>query len=166
MNSYNPERAKALRDERRRLGMCTECGRRPAFGHYVRCEYCIENGNVRNFARWESDRGLILEQARQRRDRWRSEGRCSACGAELPDRSHKQCPKCRAMSHASYARRYVHRVRPDGVCLRCDRAVEPGFRLCSVHRALCAAAGEKGRRAQDRSRHPWRLDEEIRRGKG
>jgi hypothetical protein len=165
MSGYNPERAKALRDERRRNGICTTCGKRPAFGNYVSCEYCIEKNTVRAYLHRAANRERYNAMQRDKRRKELEAGKCSACHKPNPDLSRVLCPSCRARDHARYMRNYVHKVRPDGVCLRCDRPVEPGWKLCSVHRSLAAAAGEKGRAAQDRSRHLWRLDEQVRRSR-
>lgn len=163
MSGYNPERAKARRDERRRHGICTTCGKHPAFANYASCEYCIEKRTVRS-AKWrERNRDKINQRQRARQRRDVAAGICPSCRQPNPDQSRVWCPKCRAKDHARFMRKYVHKIRPDGVCLRCDRPVEPGWKLCPVHREYAAAAGEKGRAAQDRSRHPWRLDEDARR---
>ena len=163
MSGYNPERAKARRDERRRQGICTTCGKHPAFANYASCEYCIEKRNVRS-AKWrEGNRDKINQRQRARQRKDVAAGICTACRQPNPDTTRVWCPKCRAKDHARYMRNYVHKIRPDGVCLRCDRPVEPGWKLCPVHREYAAAAGVKGRAAQDMSHHPWRMDENARR---
>jgi hypothetical protein len=151
------------RAEWRREGTCTRCGKRPAFGNYKRCEYCIETEDVRGYEYQAKNRERINARRRELRLEAEAEGRCIHCFKENSDPSRKTCPACRAAERARYLRRYTPKVRPEGVCLRCDRAVEPGRKLCEVHRAFAAAAGEKGRAAQDRQRHPWRLDEQARR---
>ncbi len=160
MSGYDPEREKARRDERRRLGICTTCGKRPAFGRFVSCEYCIEKQTLRA-ARWrEENRDRYNERGRVRRLRQIEAGKCPQCHKFNPDRSWVYCPKCRQLAHARYVRAYVRKVRPEGVCLRCDRQTEPGFKLCPVHRQKAAAAGEKGRAAQGKA-HPWRMENEL-----
>lgn len=165
MSDYNSERAKALRDERRRKGICTTCGKHPAFGNYVSCEYCIEKNTVRAYLHRAKNREHYNAIQRDRRKRELEAGKCPSCHKPNPDSSRVQCPRCRAKDHIRYMHNYVHRIRPDGICLRCDRKTEPGFKLCQVHRKMAAISGEKGRAAQDRNRHPWRLDEEVRRSK-
>jgi len=163
MSGYNPERAKARRDARREQGICTTCGKRPAFGHFVQCPYCIEKGALYNARSHIKNREKINERQRENRRKVIDAGICPCCRKPNPDTSRVWCPKCRAKAHAQFIRNYVHKVRPDGICLRCNRPTEPGRKLCEVHRMMAAEAGQKGRDAQNRSKHPWRLDEDIRR---
>lgn len=159
------EKIKQQRAEWRRDGICTRCGKRPAFGNYKRCEYCIESEGVRNYEWQAKNREKINARRREMRQEALDEGRCVHCFKPNPDPTRKTCPKCRAAEHRRFVRDYIPKVRPEGICIRCDRPVEPGWKLCEVHRATAAAAGEKGRAAQDRSRHPWQLDEQVRRMK-
>lgn len=161
--TYNPEKAKADRDEWRRQGLCTACGKRPAFGHYKRCPACIERGTLRSARYRDVNRDRISKRGKESRRRLIENGKCPMCRKPNPDPTRVYCPRCRIRDHAMYLRRYIPSVRPEGVCLRCDRPTHPGWKLCEVHRAMAAAAGEKGRAAQDRNRHPWRLDENARR---
>lgn len=165
MSSYNPEQAKARRDKWRENGICTTCGKAEAFGRFKSCPECIEKNTVRAYLHRAANREQYNAKQRDRRRKELEAGKCPACHKPNPDPSSVWCPDCRARGHARYVRNYIHRIRPEGVCLRCDRRVEPGWKLCPVHRSLAAAAGEKGRAAQDRSKHPWRLDEEVRRSK-
>lgn len=162
MNGWK-EKVKQRRAEWRQAGICTRCGKRPKFGNYARCEYCIESEGVRQYEWQAKNRDKINARIRTRRQEALEDGRCVHCYKPNPDPSRKTCPKCRAAEHTRFVRNYIPKIRPDGICLRCDRPVEPGWKLCTVHRAFAAAAGEKGRAAQDRSRHPWRLDEDARR---
>jgi len=165
MGTYNPEQIKARRDEWRRNGICTTCGKTEAFGNYRSCPECIEKNTMRAYRYREANREHYNAMQRSRRSKELDDGKCPSCHKPNPDTSRVWCPECRAKSHMRYLRGYVHRIRPDGICLRCDRETEPGFQLCPVHRQLAAKAGEKGRAAQDMKRHPWRLDEAARRKK-
>ena len=165
MGTYNLEQIKARRDDWRRNGICTTCGKTEAFGNYRSCPECIEKNTMRAYRYREANREHYNAMQRDRRMRELEAGKCPSCHKPNPDPSRVECPRCRVKSHMRYVSNYVHRIRPDGICLRCDRETEPGYKLCLEHRKMAAIAGKKGRAAQDRNRHPWRLDEQVRRMK-
>lgn len=161
MSGYNAEREKARRDDWRKRGICTQCGKRPAFGDYRRCEYCIERDTMKSYRWRQQNRDQINAKAKLRRQREIAEGKCPSC--HRPNTGQRiTCPRCLAYMHRRYVRNYTPKIRPDGMCMRCERQAMPGMKLCEIHRALAAAAGEKGRAAQDMKRHPWRLDDMAR----
>lgn len=148
--------------ERRANGLCTVCGKEPAFGEYVRCAECIYKSQMREARRSEAYRLRQLTLANERRQRAMADGRCPVCKQPNPDSEHVWCPDCLRKERAYYHRHKVLFPHPPGLCPRCDRPSRPGGVLCELHRQKAILAGQKGREAQDRSRHPWRLDETAR----
>ena len=166
MSSYNGEKIKARRDARRAAGLCTDCGKEPAFGHYLRCADCIYKETVRRWKR-KTRESMDRDNARQNLNYRKAiqEGRCPVCKRENPDARFKQCPECRRKAREYWHRRYVHKPHPPGICPRCDRPSRPGAVLCEVHYEKAIQAGRIGLMVQDRKRHPWRLDEAARKMK-
>lgn len=161
MNNSN-ERKRELRKERRQQGICTSCGKRPAFGRFVECEYCIEKLGVKQYIYYQKNPGKHNAYNKERRKKAEQEGRCTHCLKENPDKRYKTCPTCRAYYRRVKARRYVKKIKPEGICIRCDRVVLPGKKLCEVHYEAACKAIAKGRAKLDLKRHPWKLDEQVR----
>lgn len=166
MNGYNAEKIKAKRDARRAAGMCTDCGKNPAFGHYIRCADCLYKEIIRKSRRMTREL-MDRDNARQRTKYHQAleEGRCPVCKKPNPDTNYNCCPVCRKKGRESWHKRYVPCPHPPGICPRCSKPSRPGAVLCEEHYAKTVEAGRKGCAVQNRTRHPWRLDEEVRRSK-
>lgn len=166
MSNYNAERQRAIRAQRRAEGICTDCGKQPAFGRFVRCAECIYKASMRK-ARQMTREAMDRENERNRRHYHEDvrEGRCPVCRRVNPVPEYKTCPECRRKGRNYYRQHYNPHTRPEGMCPRCDRPSRPGAKLCDVHYAKAVEAGRKGLMAQNRARHPWRLIENMRRMK-
>lgn len=76
------------------------------------------------------------ERSRQRREKWKTEGRCHTCGRELTDDRYVTCELCRKVrgarrSQAMKAKRAAWKA--EGICAECGkRWAEPGKTMCKA----------------------------------
>lgn len=86
------------------------------------------------------------DEQRERRARWRDEGRCTRCGRERDDPEKVMCAKCRDYMHiirhndAENAKERRDMLREHGICTRC------GIRYAEPLRAWCYVCAKKHRR--------------------
>lgn len=107
----------------RSRGLCPTChGKRRAEPGMKQCDVCLE---------------VKRERAKRRMDRFRAEGRCSRCGAQMGDDKHATCEKCRQYSQ-KYTDKGNERLKliyesrkMRGLCVRCGSGwVQAGRSLC------------------------------------
>lgn len=107
-----------LRAERKKLGICTGCGKEKAFSPYVRCPACIEKFTLKNAA-YASQLDAVRKQrirASQKLSaqkifiRRREQGLCPKCGKKKPAVGRKFCERC-LLKMREYIAAYRQRKR-------------------------------------------------------
>ena len=91
------ERNKKLRDKRRSMGLCIECGE-PSYSTYVRCSNHLYIDNVRQRKYYNSHKEERVAKSRANQEYRRNNNMCTACGTELieEDGNHAKCMNCRS----------------------------------------------------------------------
>ena len=162
MPHKDPERRRAFERERHRrrvaerkeMGLCPKCGKKPPAPGRSLCEVCLDRSRVAERARYlraraggtayggrdpESRRRMARERTRKRRRERLEAGLCSRCGHE-PVEDGAVCGSCREERRAAEKKLYEKR-RSRGLCGRCGGAVTGKASTC----ASCAKRDSKRR---------------------
>ena len=145
------ERHRRRSAERRAMGLCPKCGRRPPVPGRSMCESCLERGRAAERARYargkaagdpyggknpEGRRRMARERSKRRRRERKAAGLCTACG-EHPPVEGVVYETCREARRAEERKLYAAR-RAKGLCGRCGRPTFAGAAQCGP----CAALAE------------------------
>lgn len=115
---YMREYQRNLRAERKRLGICTVCGKENAFSPYVRCAACIEKVAIKD-ATYLSQLDAVRKKkirASQKQSRQKifqkrkALGFCPKCGKRKPVAGKKLCERC-LVKYREYTAAYRQRKR-------------------------------------------------------
>lgn len=95
---------KDIREQRRRNGLCPNCGRTRWYDDVIICRVC------RTSSRKSSAKATTEQKrrwAKNSRDKRKREGLCPNCGHERDDNGCKQCNNCLRRQHECYIRNAV-----------------------------------------------------------
>ena len=125
------------------LGVCTKCGKEPAFHKYTLCAYCLERERDKRWtyyhkkaqqADWMQSRRDIQKALRDKRI---AAGICIYCGKRPGAPGHLHCDRCLARRRLRYAEKHpTNTERGRGLCYHCDNPALPGKRTCKRHYAI------------------------------
>jgi len=87
---YKQFRYKKLHKER---GLCVNCAREVIPG-LTKCMFCWSKESLYNKRYYQANKERLNKTARRRRDRYKQENRCTACGAPLMDGDGVVCVNC------------------------------------------------------------------------
>jgi len=90
-----PEKRRIRYARRVKEGLCLECGK-PASPNSVRCAKHTLSHNILNSQYKARNRELLAKKERERRQRWREDGKCVRCGTPLIEGEIGYCMGCRA----------------------------------------------------------------------
>ncbi len=153
------ESQKTAREYRAKLGKCILCGSKTISG-YKMCLECRMNERERPKAVTEEQRQKQNDDNRKRRERYKREHRCVACGKQLPKKYTKvRCPACNAKNRKATERYHRSKgVKPMDLagnghyCAVCLKPVEViGNKLCDNCYRRSVKNIEKANEATDRS---------------
>ena len=112
-------------------GICPVCGRNDLVGEERVCAECKAKQIERNQQR---DNRNVYSYVKERRKRFKEQGRCVVCGTVLTNRGYTTCPSCREKRRQDYAiTKSAHRERriAKGQCYICGSPdLAEGQKLC------------------------------------
>ena len=161
MRTYNPDERKAKYEWYKARHICVACNRERAFENMTMCPACLEKNSAKSAIWREKDREKARASSKRCYDRKKAEGRCVKCGKPNPNAGNNcRCPAC-ARDWKIWSRtNRVHRVRPDGVCIICDKPVYGDKKLCYEHWTIAKQRLLSVKPSNDG--HPWAMDEKAR----
>ena len=146
------------------LNRCIMCHKQDAYtlAGRARCAECAAKAREYNNARSAEHREESRACDRDRYAARKAAGLCVKCGK--PAGGHSHCETCRAKDAARHrAKRGGDMRGVGGMCKICGhRPAMDGGKLCGSCYDMACANIAKGRKVQDRSQHPWRLDDKAR----
>lgn len=111
-------------------GLCPICRKARAAPGHTQCAECIYKQVLRGMKR---DKQEAREYARKKREARKADGRCVSCGGRPAEDGKTLCKVCLLKRRQYGAAHRIYKVKPDGVCLKCDLPVEPGKKYCPEH---------------------------------
>lgn len=131
------------------MGICPECGKRPSFGGFVHCEYCMEKLQVSQFvyreSRKEQYRAYSRDSMKRRYHRLKEAGICVRCGKKPAIPGMTKCERCRRIDNERSSMRQRNRresldagekfrqKRAAGLCVFCGKPQAEGTAFCEEH---------------------------------
>ena len=88
-----PEKRRTRYAKRVEEGLCVDCGK-PVAPSSVRCLKHTTTHSLHNAEYRSRNREYLAKQERERRQRWRAEGKCVRCGAPLIEGEIGYCMGC------------------------------------------------------------------------
>ena len=118
-------------------GVCVSCGKVKAQAGKKLCEMCAAKHSETTMRNRKKEQ-YNKHHAEYARRKWKeriANGICPECGKRKVDYGFKSCGICREKN-----RKRWEKIRPqtidrieNGICLRCDNPVKPGFKVCQKH---------------------------------
>ena len=160
MSGYSVEEQKRTRRWLKDHRICTRCQARMAFGRYTKCPECLEKTAQADADYRARHPERKRESARKSYEKHKAEGRCTQCGRPAEE-GKTMCKACLLKMRERRLQNYVSKAKPYGICRYCDQPVAEGKKLCKAHCEVYTAHLRTGTRQDER--HPWILDEKVRR---
>lgn len=102
-------RKQELERQRRKAGICVQCGFREALPGIQRCEFCRDLSRKRAVEHYYRNREAICEAEKENRRAWKAAGICTRCGKQPAEAGYLRCNACR--EEAKARRREWYRAR-------------------------------------------------------
>lgn len=131
---------------RKRLGICTRCGKEKAAIGFTQCPDCQEK-NARETAEYYAKIGrkkrnkIAREQRKALAEKRKEAGLCTICGKKFIPNGFKSCNSCRAYNRAQWKKHnppkgpsnWLIERKMRGVCLWCEEQAVDGYAYCESH---------------------------------
>lgn len=143
------ERHKENREFYISLGLCSQCGKEKVFGNEKLCPICRAKNyestrkKVEKYG-WKKPTEERREKIRNRYNELKELGICTACRKRKAVVGRTKCGVC--LEKESTRARLKHKpLKTDfseGLCIRCNNPVVPGYKQCEFHHAISIKAGK------------------------
>lgn len=136
MSGYNAEQGREMYNWYKKHGICVACRTNDAVGNMTMCGDCLFKMNQR-CREWRSkNNDYSSAYSKKRNKRLKEAGICVECGREKARPGRVNCESCALKRRVRAASKRILKVKPDGICFRCDQPAMEGKKCCEKHYAI------------------------------